>query len=151
MRQRKIKKLFTYVNGNLIWNETRGRAKKGDIAGCLHHTGYITVRYKGKAYLAHRLIYIYHNQNIPDSLFIDHINGNRSDNLIDNLRLVNVQENGYNRKKVKGYSWDKAMQKWRAMIKINQKSISLGFFDTEDEARAAYLSAKKTLHVIKDR
>ena len=79
---------------------------------------------------------------------IDHINGVRTDNRISNLRVVTRQQNQWNRKTAKGYSWFKALNKWRADICINSKLIYLGLFNTEQEARNAYLAAKEIYHKI---
>lgn len=78
---------------------------------------------------------------------IDHINGNKTDNRIENLRSVSYQQNQFN-KKVKGYSYNKKSNKWIAAIAIDRKDIYLGGFDTEEEAREAYLAAKKIYHII---
>lgn len=78
---------------------------------------------------------------------IDHINGNRIDNRISNLRNVTQQENTFNSVS-KGYDFDKKEKKWRARIKINNKSIYLGRYDTEEDARQAYLEAKEKYHTI---
>lgn len=79
---------------------------------------------------------------------IDHINGVRDDNRIINLRSVNQQQNNWNRTKAKGYHWYKRDNKWMSKIKINYKTIYLGLFNTEEEARQAYLNAKQIYHVI---
>ena len=77
---------------------------------------------------------------------IDHINGNTLDNRLINLRGVNQNMNQWNRKGAKGYY--RVRNKYRAVIKINNKKIHLGYFDTELEARQAYLDAKKIYHII---
>jgi hypothetical protein len=79
---------------------------------------------------------------------IDHINGVRDDNRICNLRSVTQQENNWNRKKSKGYSFREKKNKWESGIKLNGKSIYLGSFDTEKDAHNAYLDAKKLYHNI---
>jgi hypothetical protein len=79
---------------------------------------------------------------------LDHINGIRHDNRLENLRLVNNQQNHFNRTKVKGYYWNKRARKWHARIMIDGKKAHLGLFDTEEEAHAAYLEAKERLHII---
>jgi len=79
---------------------------------------------------------------------IDHINGIRDDNRISNLRSVTNQQNQFNNTKSKGYSFDKKNNKWRAQIYLNNKKINLGLFNSEDDAREAYLTAKKQYHII---
>lgn len=106
--------------------------------------------YKNKTYQLHRLIYEYHHEEIPNEFFIDHINRDRFDNRIENLRLVTKQENSWNNKG-KGYYWSKDHNKWRAGITKDYKKVHLGLFEKEEEAREAYLKAKKELHIIKER
>jgi len=77
---------------------------------------------------------------------IDHINHSRTDNSIENLRVVTNQQNHFNRSNVKGYTWSKRDSKWRAQIMLNQKNKHLGLFEKEEDARAAYLDAKKIYH-----
>ena len=79
---------------------------------------------------------------------IDHINGIRNDNRICNLRSVTNQQNHFNRTKAKGYTWFKRDSKWMSKIKVNSKTIHLGYYNTEQEARNAYLAAKEIYHKI---
>ena len=118
--------------------------------------GYLRIRVwsNGKEYdcLMHRVVYYAHNQdwNIHDSTrdnSIDHIDNNRQNNQIDNLRVVTNRQNCQNRKNVKGYTWNKERQKWKAKIKINGKDIHLGYYENESEAREAYLKAKSIYHI----
>jgi hypothetical protein len=78
---------------------------------------------------------------------LDHIDRNPSNNRIDNLRIVTSQQNKFN-KDPKGYSWDKTRNKWVSHIHLNKKQIYLGRFNTEEEARNAYLQAKEKYHII---
>lgn len=79
-------------------------------------------------------------------LCIDHINGIRHDNNVENLRIVSFQQNCFNRKNVKGFSIRHG--KYIAEIQINRLSIPLGVFKTEHEARNAYIQAKQKYHLI---
>ena len=79
---------------------------------------------------------------------LDHINGIKHDNRILNLRSVTHQQNHFNRTTAKGYSWNKKANKWQSDICVNKKNIYLGLFNTEQEARNAYLAAKEKYHVI---
>ena len=106
-------------------------------------TGYCMKRKNKKLVRMHRII-----MNPPDSMQVDHINGNRLDNRRCNLRIVTNQQNSWNRRDPKGYSWHKKANKWMAHIKVSYKDIYLGLFDTEEEARQAYLDAKQELHKI---
>ena len=83
---------------------------------------------------------------------IDHINGNKLDNRVQNLRIATTSQNGMNRKKTKlktssiykGVSKCSDRNKWASMIKANGKSINLGRFNTESEAAEAYNKAALT-------
>lgn len=96
----------------------------------------------------HRVVYELQHGAIPAGLQIDHIDCCRTNNFLSNLRVVTHQQNQWNRIQTKGYRWDKNSHKWRASIKLNNKSKSLGSFSTESEARQAYLDAKAIYHVI---
>ena len=90
---------------------------------------------------AHRFV-----MNNPANLEIDHENGIKTDNRKSNLIVSNHQQNQHNHRKAKGYSWVKRDKKYQAKITIDGKSKHLGYYDTEHEARAAYLEAKKKYH-----
>jgi hypothetical protein len=137
---------YTYcpVSGELIGvlgNVIRTKCGKG-YTKC-------SVFYEGKHYniTAHRLAWYLHYGHLPINQ-IDHIDGVRSNNKIDNLRDVTCQQNQWNKKTAKGYSWSKWMNKFRAHIGINGKLKIIGYFNTEQEARAAYLKAKENYHII---
>tara|TARA_R110000737_G_scaffold304929_1_gene312377 strand:+ start:276 stop:776 length:501 start_codon:yes stop_codon:yes gene_type:complete len=115
--------------------------------------GYKYINIKPKHYSLHRVNYYAHNPtwDIHDSSqdnFIDHIDNIKINNHIENLRVVTNQENQFNRK-AKGYYWYKQRQKWMARIKLNGKQKFLGLFVLEEDARTAYLEAKKIYHIIK--
>jgi hypothetical protein len=95
----------------------------------------------------HRLLGIYF-LDCPPHLSMDHIDGDRKNNALSNLRVVTHQQNHYNRTKAKGYSLNKRCGKWHAQISVNGKNIHIGFYDTEEDARASYLAAKAIYHVI---
>ena len=95
--------------------------------------------------LIHRFI-----MNCPKGMVVDHINCNPLDNRKSNLRICTITENNRNTKIMrnnksgyKGVSWDKYMKKWVAFIRINNKSKSLGYFNTPELAHAAYCAAAK--------
>jgi hypothetical protein len=109
---------------------------------------YIKIKSSGKLISAHRLIAIaFLGLNYNDkTIFIDHINHNKSDNRVSNLRLVTNQQNQWNQKNVKGYS--KNYNKFVSLIRISNKQICLGRYDTAEEANQVYLEAKQKYHKI---
>jgi hypothetical protein len=115
------------------------------------HQGYTMVQLiiEGKSYfiIGHRLAWFLHYGTLPNNS-IDHIDGDRSNNKIDNLRDVTNQQNQWNRTTAKGYSWNKNANKFQAKIHINGNIKHLGYYTTEQEARNAYLKAKEIYHVI---
>ena len=105
--------------------------------------GYISTTVNGVRYMAHRLAWVlYHNKPIPEGAQIDHVNSNRSDNRIENLRLCTPHQNQANiNRQSNGAQYRKSDSRWQASIRIH-----LGVFDTEEAANAAYDAAAKKLH-----
>ena len=149
--------LFEYdkETGNLIWKikpSRRGHhVKAGDIAGTLKSHGYICVGINYNSYRAHRLIFLMHKGYLPKT--IDHINGDKLDNRIENLRAATVGQNQHNRKTnanntsgYKGVSWNKALKKWTARITLERKTINLGYFANVEEAAEVVRKAREELH-----
>lgn len=121
----------------------------GNVVGGNSH-GYVQIstRIKSKniSIRVHQLAwYLYYNE-IPYGE-IDHINRIRSDNRICNLRLVNHQQNNFNRNS-NGYCYHKKYNVYQAQIGINNKSIFLGNYNNSEDAHNAYLEAKKKYHII---
>lgn len=98
---------------------------------------------KGKLLRAHRVVWFLVHGEWPDQ--VDHINGDRNDNRIENLRAATSQINNQNRT-ARGYILEKRTGKYRAQIKTRGVTTTLGYFATPEEARAAYLEAKKIHH-----
>ena len=147
-----VQSVFDYrPTGRLYWKHRRSGRQTWKPVGYLSEKGYFIVVYMGHHFRVHRLIWIYHNGSIPDDLQIDHINGVRHDNRIENLRIVTNQENQFCRRRVKGCFWDATQDKYRAKITVNGKAIYLGYFDSEQEARRVYRAAKRRLHVVESR
>jgi hypothetical protein len=141
-----LTELLEYKDGGLYWKVRpyKSRVEVGDRAGSDHHSGYRIMSIGGNQYSEHRIIYLHQTGNIDDTLQIDHIDDNKSNNRIENLRLVTAQVNCRDRDKhAKGYSWDKHNKTFNARIKRNGKLKHLGCFETEEEAREAYVDALK--------
>ncbi|GLY59677.1 hypothetical protein Pcaca05_05350 [Pectobacterium carotovorum subsp. carotovorum] len=147
--------LFSYdhLTGLLKWKNppSKSRYNPGDVAGTVAN-GYLKVSVSGKSYYVHRITWLLHYGNNPE-FFIDHINGNRSDNRISNLRLASNTENIWNSKKmknnssgVKGVCWNAAANKWVARIRINGERKTVGAFSSIEDAELAITNARNELH-----
>ncbi len=138
------RRLFKVVDGKLVNRIDRNFARAGSVCGGLNGWGYVQFQYQGQTYKAHRVIWLCIHGCWPGEL--DHINGNRADNRIENLREVTRQENLRNQKVrinsstgVMGVTRDG--KKWRARIRVNGKFIHLGYFDAMEGAVAARKAA----------
>lgn len=154
-----LRKLIDYDpgSGTFTWR-TRKLPKwdakfAGKTAGSVAATGYVTLRIMDRAYLAHRVAWAMVTGEWPGSLQIDHIDGDRSNNRIANLRLAtnaeNAQNTGARSRNTSGYLgvvWFKPKRKWKAEIRAGGRYRHLGYFDDPAEAHAAYVSAKRELH-----
>lgn len=128
------------------------RIKKGQIAGSVGSQGYIDITAAGHRFLGHRLAWLIHYGSMPLGM-IDHINGNRSDNRIANLRDATSSENSRNAKTlynnasgVKGVWWNKLIRKWEATIRVHGETITVGRFDLISDAESAIRAARDELH-----
>jgi hypothetical protein len=146
---------FSYKDGELFWsiNISKTRIQAGIVAGNFDGSGYRQVQLQGKKYMVHRIIWELNNGAIPENMTIDHINQNKSDNRIENLRLASHAENCRNRglrkdstTGYKGVSWNKKAQKYSAQVGIDNKQKHLGYFDTAEEAFVVYQKASQELH-----
>jgi len=116
------------------------------VAGSVATKGYLQISVGNKLFMAHRLAWMYVYGDWPKQQ-IDHINGRKDDNRIDNLRDVSGSINMLNQtkprgKKLLGVTWHESRKKWQARLKINRESKSLGMFETQEEAHQAYMTAK---------
>lgn len=154
LTQEKIKALFDYTDGKLIWKvNNRSRKVAGELAGWNNDLNYRVVCVDNKQYKIHQLIWLLHYGEIPDGKIIDHINGDPSDNRIENLRLATMQENQYNSKLrkdnksgVKGVHLDKRSGKWKAQLIINGKKKGLGYYDDLELAELIIDEARNKFH-----
>lgn len=133
-----------HKDGYLTWRiRPAYNVKVGDKAGSVNGDGYAEVMLFGKTYKTHRLIYLYHNDILPDEL--DHRDGDNSNNKIGNLRAATKSQNCGNRSVrknsltgFKGVSLRGKGGIYRARIMINGKSVSLGNYKTPEDAAAVY-------------
>ena len=142
---------FEPSTGNLIRKIQRGPGKVGDIAGSAHSAGYRAVMADGVNYMVHRVIWLMLNGVWPVDL-IDHRNGGRSDNRLDNLRDVTPTVNLQNQRGAKPSNSTGLLgvtprgSKFQAQISHAGKNNWLGNFNTPELAHSAYLTAKRQLH-----
>lgn len=141
LTQEYVRSILKYENGTLYWRVKKSSNTKLDKPITSKESGgYIQVRIDGIAYLAHRIIFLYHNGYLP--FFIDHKNGNRQDNRIENLREASKNENAMNRetknKSFKNVYFHKPTKKYQVSLRINGKNKSFGYFpDLETAVKVA--------------
>lgn len=142
---------FEYKDGSLFWKSPPCNSiRSGDIAGSVDKKGYLRVRFRGKWLMQHRVVWIMHHVFIAEGMQVDHINHDRADNRIENLRIVDGFENGRNRTKnknnqsgVTGVYFKTSHNKWAAGIRIGGKNKHLGYFSKIDGAIQARKTAEK--------
>ena len=144
---------YDSLTGVFTWTEpTSFRVRRGDTAG-VRKEGYTFIGIDGRQYGAHRLAVLYVTGVFPDRE-VDHMNGDRSDNRFENLRLVSHKMNMQNERRPRrnnstgfmGVSFCKKTGKFRAFLSVDGKSSHLGRFNTPEEAHAAYTEAKRAIH-----
>ena len=146
--QKQLKGVLNYDQdtGKFTWLKTmNGFVKAGSLAGTTDSHGYTQIQVCKRLYLAHRLAWLYIYGKMP-VLMIDHINGDRKDNRLANLREATNGQNRANsapKHTHKGVRWCETKRKWIAQITANKKSIHLGTFANESDAEKAYSAAAK--------
>ena len=147
--QAELKNLFDYVDGQLVAKTNCNKRKAGDVLGSAYEKGYVKGRVNQRLYRVHRLVFLYFHGFMPPQ--VDHIDGDRMNNKIDNLREATSTQNNQNRKAtsssgVKGVVWHKQSKKWVASICINRKSVHLGSFLSIEDAAFAANKARQLEH-----
>ena len=154
LTQARLKEFFHYDLDTGLFTRVKsaGCSAKGSIVGTSHNDGYLSMEIDKKGYLLHRLAWLYVIGSFPE-FEIDHIDGDRKNNKLANLRQANDLENAQNRKlplnNTSGYVGvffkDK---KWYAKIDVNKKRYFLGYHKTAELAHEAYKEAKARLHTF---
>lgn len=135
-----------------FWWKKQGKTKRRQLEkpiGTLAHNGYLTVRLKDyKCYGLHRIAFLYMTGSMPTE-WVDHINGERSDNRWCNLRAATSSENKQNLAPTKLMgAFKRGGNKWYSSITVNGVTHKLGSFNSAEEAHAAYLAAKEIYHTF---
>ena len=113
--------------------------------------GYAAIGADSLKYLYHRLVWFWHHNEWPE--VIDHVDGDKQNNRIENLRactqsqnLCNAQIPSDNKSGFKGVSWSSSANKWRARCGLHKVQHNLGVFDTREEAAEAVRAFRSGLH-----
>lgn len=144
--------LFEYKDGELYWKfSLSSKSPKGSIAGSIKQDKYRRIGLNKKPYLAHRLIFMMFHGYFPQ--VVDHIDGNKLNNRIENLRAANLSENQHNRKMSKtntsGYknvTWNKRKSKWLVNVRVHSMDFHIGYFDDVELADLAAQEARDKYH-----
>ena len=139
-------------NGEFRWKVGHHRMVAGHLAGTVTYKGYLMLRVDRIGVRAHRAAWAMTHGQYPE-LDIDHINRNRLDNRIANLRLATAMQSSHNRSVrrdsgsgLKGVTWYKSDKLWCARITIRGKRLFLGLFKAKEDAAKAYAEAAKQHH-----
>ena len=149
--QTEIQRLFAYDGTGLVRCVTKGKAKSGAKAFQATAAGYKGFKVNGKLMLEHRLVWLYHFGEMPE--IIDHINQDKADNRVENLRIATHGENLCNSKiskrnksGVKGVTWADDRKKWRVQITHKGHKQCLGDFETLADAEHVITMARPAIH-----
>jgi hypothetical protein len=133
---------------------TRTRKNAGSVVGQLTRKGYLQAKFNGVSMLVHRVCYAIHHGVDPGEYLVDHIDGDRTNNRITNLRLCNNSQNLMNRRgvpshsttRIRGVHFSKKERKYIAHLKLNGKLCRLGAFDDVNEATVVASNARKLFY-----
>lgn len=145
--------IYNEITGEFLWKDNAIRRHvSGNVAGNKSVWGYVEIRLNRKLYKAHRLAWLYHYGKWPADA-IDHIDGDRANNRIANLREASSADNSQNlsvRKTsisgINGVSYDSSRGMWLAQLSVNKTRVLNKRFKTKDEAARAYAAAKMKYH-----
>lgn len=149
LSQNYLKELFDYKDGNLYWKVSlSNRTEIGRKTGFLNTNGYLQTCINKTTYLNHRLIYIWHHGIEPQ--YIDHIDNDRLNNRIENLRQITISNNCKNGKLrknnksgVKNVHWYKRDAKWSVDLRVQGKLKNFGKYDDLELAELVAQEARK--------
>lgn len=140
---------YHHESGKFSW---KTESRFNEPFTCNHPGGYLNGGFLGKTYYAHRVAWLMYYGEWPEN-HIDHINGDKRDNRIENLRQCLPSQNQCNKPSqrnsksgIKGVSWSSRFNRWVAFISLNRKRKNLGYFHTKEDAKVAYDKACLELH-----
>ena len=144
--------LVSYIDGNLYWKESvHNKCKKDSKLGTKHTLGYLKVQFNKQRYYVHRLIWEFFNGEIPCGYEVDHVDGNPSNNKIENLRLLTHTQNLHasrrltkNTSGILGVSWCSSRSKWVASVKVKENHYRKRF-NSIAEAQTFVLGIKEKI------
>ena len=154
LTQERLKDVLNYCpeSGAFVWikkSSPKSRIAIGSDAGSISYWGYIVIEIDSERYQAHRLAWLYMYSEWPKDQ-IDHINGIKVDNRIENLRDVTNSENHKNMRMLKnntsgiiGVTWNKKSKRWQAQIVVNKTTKCLGLYSDKNDAITARQAANK--------
>lgn len=141
-----LHQLFEYQDGRLIYKQD------GCEAICKDNKGYRRAKIHGLYYFVHRIVFMMHYGYLPK--YLDHIDCNRENNRIENLREASLKENCRNRSissrnksGIKGIFWAKPNKKWKAQCTVNYKQYHIGYFDSLEDASCALSKFRAEHHL----
>lgn len=154
LTQADLRSLLRYdpATGIFTWARSRtNRVKVGDIAGSKNAHGYVSINLSGRREYAHRIAWMYIYGYWPTT--IDHKDGDTSNNALENLRDVSMQENLQNIRSAKRHNKSSGVlgvtkrgNRWLAQIVVENKTTYIGTYNTKEEAHQAYLAEKCKVH-----
>lgn len=151
--QELLRALFKYESDGKLLRKvtTNSRAKAGTYSGSINKAGYLRTVVLGRMYYNHHLVWFMHHETWPTA--IDHINRDKQDNRIENLRECTQYQNTCNQRLrkqnktgIKGVGWRPDKKKFRARIIVNGKELCLGHFKTLEEAAKIVKEARTRHH-----
>ena len=154
INQALLQELFEYKDGDLYWKKVPSnnyRLNQMKVGYASTKSKYLQVSIHKKKYYVHRIVFMFHHGFMPEAL--DHIDGNKKNNAIENLRQATLSQNQYNKKiarhntsGIKGVYWHKRSEKWMARCTINKKCFYIGSYKNLNEAKVAVINFRKTHH-----
>lgn len=153
MNYDRLTKLMLYKDGKLYWRATGDVPPpvRGALAGSVEPRGYTRIKIDGRKYRRHRLVFLYHHQYLPK--YVDHRDGDPTNDRVGNLRACSFAENMQNCKLrkdnksgAKGVSFHPSSGTWRVVVNAYKRAYYLGNFKDKELAELLALEARELLH-----